>query len=94
VSHSAVLEALKRFNILQNGNGHKQVGPLPFGFDYINQKLVENKREQDVIRMIRQHQVGILSLRQIAGEFNQRLNPTKNNGAYQADTVKGIPASA
>jgi hypothetical protein len=45
-----VLEALDRFGIHQNGNGHKRVGPLPFGFDYLNHQLVKNKGEQPVIR--------------------------------------------
>lgn len=47
-SRSAVLEALDRFGIPQNGNGRKRVGPLPFGFDYLNYKLVNNKAEHEV----------------------------------------------
>lgn len=60
----------------------------------LNYKLVKNKAEQVVIRMIRQYRVGGLSLRQIAGKLNQRLTPTKNNGVWQANTVREILARA
>jgi hypothetical protein len=62
VSRSMVLEALDRFGIPQNGNGHKRTGHLPFGFDYLNYKVVKNKAEQDAIRMMRQYRAGGLSL--------------------------------
>ncbi len=94
VSRSAVLEGLDRAGVPQNGNGRKHPGQLPFGFDYLKYKLVKNKAEQVVIRMIRQYRVGGLSLRQIAGELNQRLTPTKNNGVWQANTVREILARA
>ena len=44
--------------------------------------------------MIRQYRVGGLSLRGGAGELNQRLIPTKNNGIWQANTVRNILARA
>ena len=87
-----VLEALDRFGIPQNGNGRTHPGQLPFGFDYLNYRLVKNKAEQDAIRLIRKCRVGGLSLRQIAGQLNQRLVPTKNSGIWQANTVRGILA--
>jgi hypothetical protein len=89
-----VLEALDRFGIPQNGNGHKRVGHLPFGFDYLNHQLVKNSAEQATIRMMRQYRAGGLSLREIAGSLNQRLVPTKNNGIWQTNTVRGILARA
>jgi hypothetical protein len=92
VSRSAVLEALRRFGIPQNGNGHKRVGPLPFGIDYLNYQLVKNQAEQAVIQMMRQYRVGGLTLREIAGNLNQRLIPTKKNGIWQANTIGGILA--
>lgn len=33
-SHSVVVEAMKRFDIPQNGNGHKHPGQIPFGYEY------------------------------------------------------------
>ena len=82
VSRFVVLESLDRFGIPQNGNSHKRTGHLPFGFDYLNYKVVKNKAEQDVIWMIRQYRVNGLSLREIAGQLNQRLIHTKNNGVW------------
>jgi predicted DNA-binding protein YlxM (UPF0122 family) len=94
VSRSVVLEALDRVGIPQNGNGRKHPGQLPFGLDYTDFRLVKNKAEQDVIRMIRQYRVGDLSLREIAGKLNQGLIPTKNYGVWQANTVRRILARA
>jgi hypothetical protein len=94
MSRSVVLAALDRFGTSQNGSGPRQPGQLPFGFEYSNYRLVKNKAEQGVIRLIRQYRAGGLSLRQIAGQLNQRLVPTKNSGIWQANTVRGILARA
>jgi len=94
VSRSVVQETLDRFGIPQNWNGHKRVGPLPFGFDYLNHKLVKNRAEQAAIRMMRQYRAGGLSLLEIAGSLNQRLIPTKNNGVWETNTIRGILARA
>jgi hypothetical protein len=67
---------------------------VPFGFDYLNHRLVKNSAEQAVIRMMRQHRADGLSLREIAGNLNQRLVPTKQNGVWQASTVREILARA
>jgi hypothetical protein len=93
-SHSGVLEALNRFGISENGNRRTHPGQLPFGFNCLNYKLVKNSAEQTAIRMMRQYRAGGLSLREIAGSLNQRLVPTKNNGIWQANTVRGILARA
>jgi predicted DNA-binding protein YlxM (UPF0122 family) len=93
-SRSAVLDALDRFDIPQNRNGHKRIGPLPFGFDYLNHQLVKNGAEQAAIRMMRQYRAGGLSLREIAGSLNVKLIPTKQNGVWQANTVREILARA
>jgi hypothetical protein len=80
-----VLEALDRFGIPLNGNGHKRTGHLSFGFDYLNHQLVKNSAEQAAIRMMRQYR---------AGGLNLRLIPTKNSGIWQANTVRDILARA
>ena len=85
-----MLAATDRFSIPQNGNGHKRPGQIPFGFEYSDYQLVKNKAEQGVIRMIRQYRASGLSLRQIAGQLNQHLVPTKNGGIWQANTVRKI----
>jgi predicted DNA-binding protein YlxM (UPF0122 family) len=92
VSRAGVLEALDRFGIPRNGNGHKRTGHLPFGFDYLGHQLVKNGTEQAAIRMMRQYRVGGLSLREIAGNLNLKLVPTKQNGVWQANTVREILA--
>ena len=92
LSHSVVLAAMDRFSIPQNGNGHKRPGQIPFGFDYSDYQLVKNRAEQEIIRMIRQYRASGLSLRQIAGQLNQHLIPTKKGGIWQANTVRKILA--
>jgi hypothetical protein len=62
LSHFVVLEAMKRCGIPQNGNGHKHPGQIPFGYEYTDYRLVKNKTEQEVIRMIRQFLASGLSL--------------------------------
>jgi hypothetical protein len=92
VSRSVVLKALDRFGIPKNGNGRTHPGQLPF--DFLDDRLVKNQAEQGVIRTIRQCRVSGLSLRQIAGQLNGRLVPTKNSGIWQANTVRLILAMA
>ena len=67
---------------------------MPFGFDYLNHQLVKNGAEQAAIRMMRQYRAGGLSLREIAGNLNLKLIPTKQNGVWQANTVREILARA
>ena len=44
------------------------------------------------ITITRQYLAGGLSLREIAGNLNQKLIPTKQNGIWQANTVREILA--
>ncbi len=92
VSHSTVIECLKRLGI-HDKSTRKRVrfqGQIPFGYNYKNGKLEKNKEEQKVIRIIKQMRASELSLRGIARELNKRLVPTKNNGIWQAATVSNI----
>lgn len=89
-----MLEALDRVGIPRNGDGRRKTGHLPFGFDYLNHQLVKNGTEQAAIRMMRQYRAGGLSLREIAGNLNLKLIPTKQNGIWQANTVREILARA
>ncbi len=89
-----MLKALDRFSIPRNEDARRSVGPLRFGFDYLNHQLVKNGAEQAVIRMMRQYRAGGLFLREIAGNLNQGLIPTKQNGVWQANTIRGILARA
>ncbi len=93
-SRSGVPNALDRFGILRIEDVRRRVGPLRFGFDYINHQFVKNGAEQAAIRMMRQYRAGGLSLQEIAGNLNLKLIPTKQNGIWQANTVRGILARA
>jgi hypothetical protein len=93
-SRSGVLEALDRFNIPRDQDRLTRVGPVLFGFDFINHRLIRNGAEQATIRMMREHRAAGLSLRQIVDTLNQAFIPTKQNGLWQANTVRGILARA
>jgi Recombinase len=93
-SRSGVLRALDRFSIPRANARSARTGHLPFGFDYINHQLVKNDAEQAAIHVMREHRAAGLSLRQIVGVLNRATVPTKQNGAWQANTVRGILARA
>ncbi len=92
VSHSTVIECLRRLGIHDKGSKRRVItqGQIPFGYDYRNGRLEKNKEEQEVIRIIKQLRSNGLSLRGIARELNKRLVPTKNNGIWHAATVSKI----
>ena len=92
VSHSSVIAGLRKAgihgNILDTTN--KRKGQIPLGYDYIDGQLIKNEKEQETIRMIKQLNSNGLSLRGIGKELNKRLIPTKNNGIWQANTIRII----
>ena len=77
VSRSKALTALRRCGIPLDGRNRTHPGQLPFGYDYQNYRLVKNQAEQGVIRLMGRARAGGLSLRQIAGQLNQRLVASK-----------------
>ena len=92
VSHSTVLAHLRRhgIKIRERDLPRKRKGQVPFGWEYRSYKLVKNPDEQRIIRMIRQYASVGKSFRGIARELNGSLIPTKNNGIWQANTVRKI----
>ena len=94
MSCSTALGALGRFGILQRGKGRTHPGQLHFGYDYRDYRLMKNQAEQSVIRLMRQARAGGLTLRQIAGQLNEGLVPSKSSGVWQANTVRLILARA
>jgi len=92
VSHSTVIECLRRLGIHDKGarKRDRYQGQIPFGYNYKEGKLEKNKEEQEVIRIIKQLRASGLSFRGIARELNKRLVPTKKNGIWQACTVSTI----
>jgi Recombinase len=93
-SRSGVLNALDRFSIPRNNDRPARTGHVPFGFDYINHQLAKNDAEQAALQMMRDHRAAGLSLREIAGKLNLMLLPTKQGGAWRANTVRKILAWA
>jgi site-specific DNA recombinase len=71
------------------GNGHYR-GQIPYGFIYLENELVSDQEEQKTIQLIKMMRDSAKPLRAIAGELNRREIPTKNNGVWQANTVKKI----
>jgi len=63
----------------------KRTGKLPFGFDYLNHEIVTTA-------LSKQHRASGLSLREIVSALNQKFIATKQNGLWQANTVRGILA--
>ena len=94
VSRSTAFAALKRCGIPKDGRNRTHPGQLPFGYDYQNYRLVKNQAEQNVIRLMGRAWAEGLSLRQIAGQLNERLVPSKDGGTWQANTVRLILARA
>ena len=92
MSRSTALAALRRCGIPKSGRNRTHPGQLPFGYDYQDNRLVMNQAEQGVIRMMGQARAGGLSLRQIAGQLNERLVLRKDGGTWQANTVRLILA--
>ena len=93
-SHSGVLKALDRFSIPRDTDRPARTGHVPFGFDCLNHQLVRNDAEQGTIRVMREYRAAGLSLREIVSVLNRAIIPTKQNGAWQANTVRGILARA
>ncbi len=93
-NRSVVLAALRRCSIPKNDRNRTHPGQLPFGYDYQNYRLVKNQAEQSVIRLMDRAWAQGLSLRQIAGQLNERLIPNKDGGTWQANTVRLILARA
>ena len=55
---------------------------------------MQYEAEQGVIRLMRQGRASGLTLRQIAGQLNERLVPNKDGGTWQANTMRLILARA
>ena len=94
MSRSTALAALGRCGIPKDGRNRTHPGQLPFGYDYCDYRLVKNSAEQALIRLMSQARAGGLSLRQIAGQLNERLVPSKDGGTWQANIVRLFLARA
>ena len=65
-------------------------GSVPFGFTLSNGQLIDNETEQKTIGLLSRLKSAGHSLREIAAELKAQNIPTKNNGIWQANTVRKI----
>ena len=65
-------------------------GSVPFGFTLSNGQMIVNETEQKTIGLISRLKSAGHSLREIAAELKAQNIPTKNNGIWQANTVRKI----
>lgn len=70
----------------------RRVGSIPFGYDLGDDgvHLVENQGEQASITLIQQLHTEGLSLREVAGELNDRGISSKTGRAWSAKTVRDV----
>jgi hypothetical protein len=90
-SRSGVLNALDRFSIPREKGRPARTGHVPFGFDCVNHQLVKNHAEQAAIRETTR-------CRAVAAPDRQHTQPgvipTRQNGIWQANTVRAVLARA
>ena len=72
-------------------NGEKCGGTIPYGFDVVDGKLVNNQKEQEVIRVISKLRNNGHSLRAICRQLRIRQYPTKNGSLkWHPKVVNGL----
>ena len=76
----------------KKARGEKTGGNVPFGFEVVNGKLIENVEEQAVISKIRELRANGLSLRKIAEKSNDEGIETKTGKAWNAMQISRIAA--
>ena len=63
---------------------------IPYGYDYINGKLIINQNESENVKNIFQNYLNGISMKKIAGELNYKSVPTKLNKKWGIQTVSLI----
>ncbi|OPZ52548.1 MAG: DNA-invertase hin [Deltaproteobacteria bacterium ADurb.BinA014] len=76
----------------KKARGEKTGGNVPFGFEVVNGKLIENVEEQAVISKIRELRANGLSLRKIADRLNEEGIGTKTGKQWNATQISRIVA--
>lgn len=62
----------------------------PYGYDYVDGKLIKNEREAEGVRFIFEYYIEGYSTTDIAYELDKAGYPTKRNGCWSARTVGKI----
>ena len=70
--------------------GEKTGGNVPYGFDSVEGMLVENPREQEVIRIIKKKRLQGRSYQGIADFLNEKGTPTKTGKSWTAVQVNRL----
>ena len=70
-----MLKAIDRFGIPRSEDTRRRIGPLPFGFDYIDRRLAKSGVEQAAIRMMRQYHASGVSLRETGRQSQHEVHP-------------------
>lgn len=76
----------------KKARGEKTGGNVPFGFEVVNGKLIENEAEQAVIEKIKELRASGLSLRKIAERLNEEGIGTKTGKQWNATQISRIAA--
>ena len=63
---------------------------IPYGYDYIDKKLVINKPEAHIVKNIYQLYLNGLSMKKIADQLNEKNIPTKKKRRWGAQTISKI----
>ena len=73
---------------LHHKRDHREVyGGIPLGFKRVEDRLEEDAKEMVVVRRIIKERGLGRSLREIAGDLNREMVPTKSGGKWYASTV-------
>ena len=76
----------------KKARGEKTGGNIPFGFEVVSGKLIENEAEQAVIEKIKELRANGLSLRKIADRLNEEGIGTKTGKQWNATQISRIVA--
>ena len=90
-SREYLRKQLRKFGIQKEKSPPRVV---PFGWSWKSDQLVENAKEQAVIREILILRAGGMSLKEIAAELNRRAVPTKDKGRWWHSTMGRVLSPA
>ncbi len=82
------LEAGRQAKAAQGG--YAGYGSPPFGYQTVNNELVEHPGEQEIIELIRRHHKSGKSLQQVADWLNQQGYKTKRGQEWKRISVKRV----
>ena len=94
LSRTSVKDALRAYGVKREQGSRIYQGQIPYGWKLEHGRLVEHKKEQEVIAFMREKREAGQTLRQIADRLNGAGLKTKNQRVWQAATVLKILKSS